>query len=100
MAVSRAAVMSCKRSIAVELNRVAAAAAPGSAVHDEIGLPPTPRRRVCGLHATAQQRRGHEGGVPNGEDIRVRGYLKPIFDFATTAKSVDFEPREPVQGRL
>ncbi|HEV2113434.1 MAG TPA: chorismate synthase, partial [Terriglobales bacterium] len=41
---------------------------------------------------------GIEGGVSNGEDIIVRGYLKPISTLRRPLESVDFETREPVKA--
>jgi len=41
---------------------------------------------------------GIEGGVSNGEDIRVRGYLKPISTLRRPLQSVDFATREPVKA--
>jgi chorismate synthase len=42
--------------------------------------------------------RGIEGGVSNGEEIRVRGYLKPISTLRRPLGSVDFSTREPVKA--
>jgi chorismate synthase len=75
---------------------VAAAAAPGSAVHDEIGY--TAAAGFAGFTRPRNNAGGIEGGVSNGEDIRVRGYLKPISTLRRPLKSVDFESREPVQA--
>ncbi len=41
---------------------------------------------------------GLEGGVSNGEDIRIRGYLKPISTLRRPLGSVDFASREPVKA--
>jgi chorismate synthase len=41
---------------------------------------------------------GIEGGVSNGEEIRVRGYLKPISTLRRPLQSVDFSTREPVKA--
>src|SRR5205814_7576095 len=41
---------------------------------------------------------GIEGGVSNGQDIVVRGYLKPISTLRRPLESVDFETREPVKA--
>ena len=41
---------------------------------------------------------GIEGGVSNGEEIRVRGYLKPISTLRRPLQSVDFATREPVKA--
>ena len=92
-----AAVMSLQAVKAVEIGSgVAAAFAPGSQVHDEIGYSAT-----SGFTAFSRLRNnagGIEGGVSNGEDIRVRGYLKPISTLRRPLQSVDFETREPVKA--
>jgi chorismate synthase len=41
---------------------------------------------------------GIEGGVSNGEEIRIRGYLKPISTLRRPLQSVDFATREPVRA--
>lgn len=91
------AVMSLQAVKAVEIGiGVAAAAAPGSAVHDEIGY--TKATGFAGFTRPRNNAGGIEGGVSNGEDVRVRGYLKPISTLRRPLKSVDFETREPVQA--
>src|SRR4051812_17454105 len=63
-----------------------AAFRPGSRVHDEI-IPPAsdatfparPTNRAGGL----------EGGVTNGEDVRVSGFMKPIATLMKPLRSVD-----------
>ena len=47
---------------------------------------------------TATTRAEIEGGVSNGEEIRVRGYLKPISTLRRPLQSVDFATREPVKA--
>ena len=62
---------------------------PGSRVHDEIlnALPGTdgpvsrPTNRAGGL----------EGGVTNGQDLRVTGFMKPISTLMNPLRSVDLE---------
>ena len=39
---------------------------------------------------------GIEGGITNGQDILVRGLLKPISTLRRPLESVDLETREPV----
>ena len=91
------AVMSLQAVKAVEIGiGVAAAAAPGSAVHDEIGYAAS--SGFAGFTRPHNNAGGIEGGVSNGEDIRVRGYLKPISTLRRPLKSVDFETRGPVQA--
>ena len=58
---------------------------PGSRVHDEI-LPPDARRSVVRPTNNAG---GLEGGVTNGEDVRVTGFMKPIATLMTPLRSVD-----------
>jgi chorismate synthase len=92
-----AAVMSLQAVKAVEVGSgVAAAFAPGSAVHDEIGYAAT--SGFTAFSRTRNNAGGIEGGVSNGEEIRVRGYLKPISTLRRPLQSVDFETREPVKA--
>jgi chorismate synthase len=92
-----AAVMSLQAVKAVEIGSgVAAAFAPGSAVHDEIGY--TATDGFTAFSRTRNNAGGIEGGVSNGEEIRVRGYLKPISTLRRPLQSVDFSTREPVKA--
>src|SRR5271165_1802609 len=94
-----AAVMSLQAVKAVEIgDAVRAAASLGSTVHDEIGYE---RERVgpfTGFTRASNHAGGLECGVSNGEDIRVRGYLKPISTLRRPLASVDFATREPVKA--
>jgi chorismate synthase len=65
-----------------------AAALPGSALHDEI-LPPGDTRRIVGVVRPTNNAGGLEGGVTNGEDLRVTGYMKPIATLMKPLRSVD-----------
>jgi chorismate synthase len=91
------AVMSLQAVKAVEIGTgISSASAAGSAVHDEIGY-----AAESGFTAFSRPRNnagGIEGGVSNGEDVRVRGYLKPISTLRRPLQSVDFESREPVKA--
>jgi chorismate synthase len=90
-----AAVMSLQAVKAVEIGSgVAAASSPGSAVHDEIGYGAT--TTFTSFSRTRNNAGGIEGGVSNGEEIRVRGYLKPISTLRRPLQSIDFATREPV----
>ena len=92
-----AAVMSLQAVKAVEIGAgVAAAFAPGSAVHDEIGYSAT--SGYTAFSRTRNNAGGIEGGVSNGQEIRVRGYLKPISTLRRPLQSVDFSTREPVKA--
>ncbi len=91
------AVMSLQAVKAVEIGSgVTAAASAGSAVHDEIGYDKP--AKLSGFTRTRNNAGGIEGGVSNGEEIRVRGYLKPISTLRRPLKSVDFSTREPVSA--
>jgi chorismate synthase len=92
-----AAVMSLQAVKGVEIgDAVEAATALGSAVHDEIGY--TSGSSFTGFTRASNHAGGLEGGVSNGEDIRVRGYLKPISTLRRPLGSVDFASREPVKA--
>jgi chorismate synthase len=62
-------------------------------VHDEIGY-----EAATGFTRSRNNAGGIEGGVSNGEDIIVRGYLKPISTLRRPLQSVDFASREPVKA--
>ena len=90
-----AAVMSLQAVKAVEIGSgVAAASMPGSAVQDPIGYDRSKHRFL----RRSNRAGGIEGGVSNGEDIIVRGYLKPISTLRRPLESVDFQSREPVKA--
>jgi chorismate synthase len=92
-----AAVMSLQAVKAVEIGSgVTAAYAPGSAVHDEIGY--QRGSAFAGFTRARNNAGGIEGGVSNGQEIRVRGYLKPISTLRRPLQSVDFSTREPVKA--
>ena len=92
-----AAIMSLQAVKAVEIGAgIAAAASPGSAVHDEIGYGQP--ASFTAFTRTRNNAGGIEGGVSNGEEIRVRGYLKPISTLRRPLQSVDFATREPVRA--
>jgi chorismate synthase len=92
-----AAVMSLQAVKAVEIGSgVTAASSPGSAVHDEIGYGES--ANFSGFTRTRNHAGGIEGGVSNGEEIRLRGYLKPISTLRRPLQSVDFSTRQPVSA--
>jgi chorismate synthase len=92
-----AAVMSLQAVKAVEIgSAIDAAHSPGSAVHDEIGYQDD--AGFSGFTRTRNNAGGLEGGVSNGQEIRVRGYLKPISTLRRPLQSVDFTTREPVKA--
>ncbi len=75
----------------------ASAATPGSRVHDEILPPAGP-----GLRPVRPTNRagGLEGGVTNGEDVRVAGYMKPIATLMQPLRSVDLTTLEPAPAAI
>lgn len=76
----------------VEIGEAAlAAASPGSAVQDIIQYDAEARRFTRGSNRAG----GIEGGISNGEDIVVRGYLKPISTLRRPLESVDLVTKEP-----
>ena len=92
------AVMSLQAVKAVEIgSAIEAARSFGSAVHDEIGFDAS-RGRFAGFSRRSNHAGGVEGGVSNGEDIIVRGYLKPISTLRRPLQSVDFKTRESVKA--
>jgi chorismate synthase len=61
---------------------------PGSRVHDEI-LPGGSSAGAVGVRRPTNNAGGVEGGVTNGEDLRVTGYMKPIATLMKPLRSVD-----------
>jgi chorismate synthase len=90
------AVMSLQAVKAVEIGRgVTAAESLGSAVHDAIGYEGEGFTKFSREQNNAG---GIEGGISNGEDVVVRGYLKPISTLRRPLGSVSFATREPVKA--
>ena len=82
------ALMSIPAIKAVGIGRgPAVATVPGSKVHDEI-LPGNVTAAVP-LRRPTNNAGGLEGGVTNGEDLRVTGYMKPISTLMKPLRSVD-----------
>jgi len=89
------AVMSIQAVKAVEIGSgIENAAQSGSRVHDEIGYD----REHSRFTRKSNRAGGLEGGISNGEDIVVRGYLKPISTLRRPLESVDFETKETVKA--
>jgi chorismate synthase len=68
----------------------AAGATPGSRFHDEILFDD-----VRGLHRGSNRAGGLEGGVSNGQEIRVQAVIKPIPTLLEPLRSVDLVTKEP-----
>jgi chorismate synthase len=70
----------------------AVAGVPGSRVHDEI-LPPgradASGHDSVGVARPTNNAGGLEGGVTNGEDVRVTAFMKPIATLMKPLRSVD-----------
>ena len=63
----------------------------GSDVHDEIAYD----AETFSFRRLTNRAGGLEGGITNGEDIRVTGYLKPIPTLKKALRSVDMITKEP-----
>jgi chorismate synthase len=63
----------------------------GSQAHDEIAYDEKQRR----FYHLTNRAGGIEGGITNGEEVRVVGYLKPIPTLKKALKSVDMISKEP-----
>ena len=89
------AVMSIQAVKGVEIGAgIAAATSYGSDGMDEIGYDSSahqftrPTNRAGGL----------EGGITNGQDVIVRGYLKPISTLRTPLSTVDMVTKQPISA--
>jgi chorismate synthase len=90
------AVMSIPAIKGVGIGRGAAVAGlPGSRIHDEI-LPPSGSMTSGDLPVTRPTNNagGLEGGITNGEDVRVTAYMKPIATLMKPLRSVDLNTLE------
>ncbi len=87
------AVMSIPAIKAVGIGKgVGVADVPGSQVHDEIVLPAEGAApRLLGVSRPTNNAGGLEGGVTNGEDLRLSGYMKPISTLMRPLRSVDLQ---------
>jgi chorismate synthase len=88
------AIMSIPAIKAVGIGRgPAAATLPGSRVHDEIVPAPSPPGSggPMALARSTNNAGGLEGGVTNGEELRITGYMKPISTLMKPLRSVDLQ---------
>jgi chorismate synthase len=86
------AIMCINAVKAVEIGSgVRGAFSKGSEVHDEIAYDAAERR----FHRLSNRAGGIEGGITNGEEVRVTGYLKPIPTLKKALRSVDMITKEP-----
>lgn len=65
-----------------------AAVRPGSRVHDEL-VADASGTRATGIARPTNNAGGLEGGVTNGEDVRVSAWMKPISTLMQPLRSVD-----------
>lgn len=84
------AVMSIQAVKAVEIGEgIQNAFRLGAQVHDEILYQSEEHR----FSRASNRSGGIEGGMTNGEEVRLRGYLKPISTLKTPLKSVDISSK-------
>lgn len=69
---------------------VEAANLPGSEVHDEIAYNDETKEFIRETNRAG----GLEGGITNGEEVRVRGHLKPLSTLRRPLRSVDIDTKE------
>jgi chorismate synthase len=87
------AFMSIPAVKAVEIGAgVSSAGQKGSSVHDEIHFD-EPRRR---FFRQTNRAGGIEGGISNGEAVKVRAFVKPIPTLRKPLKSVDVRSKQPL----
>src|SRR5262245_52448161 len=85
------AVMSIPAVKAVAIGAGAEASSlPGSEVHDEIAYNAETKEFIRETNRAG----GLEGGITNGEEIRVRGHLKPLSTLRRALRSVDIDTKE------
>ena len=63
---------------------------PGSEVHDEIAYDEASKTFIRQTNRAG----GLEGGITNGEELRVRGHLKPISTLRRALRSVDIDTKK------
>jgi chorismate synthase len=84
------AVMSIPAVKAVAIGAGAEASSlPGSEVHDEIAYNDETQEFIRETNRAG----GLEGGITNGEEIRIRGHLKPLSTLRRALRSVDIDTK-------
>jgi chorismate synthase len=63
---------------------------PGSEVHDEIAY----NNETKNFIRETNRAGGLEGGITNGEEIRIRGHLKPLSTLRRPLRSVDIDTKQ------
>jgi|SRR5215471_2698242 len=69
---------------------IEASSLPGSEVHDEILYNEENREFIRETNRAG----GLEGGVTNGEELRIRGHLKPISTLRRALRSIDIDTKQ------
>jgi chorismate synthase len=77
-----------------------AARRPGSRVHDEIVARTDATSGEVSLARPTNRAGGLEGGVTNGEEIRISGYMKPISTLMKPLRSVDLTTLEDAPAAI
>jgi chorismate synthase len=89
------ALMSVQAVKAVEIGSgILAAGSFGSEVQDEISYD----KRARKFRRASNRAGGLEGGITNGEDLVIRGFLKPISTLRQPLGTADMVTKEPVQA--
>ncbi len=89
------AILSIHAIKAVEIGEgVAAASRRGSAVHDEIYND----RNVRRFYRKTNRAGGIEGGMTNGEEVRVTGYMKPLSTLPRPLRTVDVSTKDDAEA--
>ena len=89
------AVMSIQAVKGMEIGAgIAAAGSNGSEVQDEISYDQKARK----FRRSSNRAGGLEGGITNGEDVIVRGYLKPISTLRKPLGTANMVTKEPIQA--
>jgi chorismate synthase len=89
------AVMSIQAVKGAEIGAgIIAAGSYGSEVQDEISYDKAAKR----FRRSSNRAGGLEGGITNGEDVVVRGYLKPISTLRRALGTANMVTKEPVQA--
>jgi len=69
---------------------IEASGLPGSEVHDEISYNPETKEFIRATNRAG----GLEGGITNGEEVRVRGHMKPLSTLRRPLRSVDIDTKQ------
>jgi chorismate synthase len=73
---------------------------PGSQVHDEIVADPAAKSGAPIVTRPTNRAGGLEGGITNGEELRVTGFMKPISTLMKPLRSVDLTTLEEAPAAI